>query len=60
MKTGPRGDLQKKYRVREKGVKCVMEVRRYKERIKQLKQNRLFEVDQSKLYQEINGEERSK
>lgn len=25
MKTGPRGDLQKKYRVREKGVKCVME-----------------------------------
>ena len=70
-KTRHREDIQKKYQLREKGVKHVIEelklgiiakaakVRRYKERIKQFKQNRLFKEDQSRFYQEINGEERS-
>ena len=34
-------------------------VRRYKERIKQFRQNKLFQTDQSRLYQELNGDDRS-
>ena len=34
-------------------------VKRYKERIKQFRKNKLFQTDQSRLYQELNGEDRS-
>ena len=66
-----REELQKKYWLKEKGYKRVIEelkqrvtaktakVRRYKERIKQFRQNKLFQTDQSRLYQELNGEDRS-
>ena len=31
-------------------------IRRYEERIKQYRQNRLFTIDQNKVYREINGQ----
>ena len=61
--------LQKKYWLKQKGYKRVMEelkqrikakaanVKRYKNRIEQFRQNRLFKTDQSRLYKELNGEE---
>ena len=61
--------LQKKYWLKQKGHKRVMEelkqrikakaakVKRYKNRIEQFRQNRLFNTDQSRLYKELNGQE---
>ena len=61
--------LQKKYWLKQKGYKRVIEelkqrikakaakVKRYKNRIEQFRQNRLFQTDQSRLYKELNGEE---
>ena len=34
-------------------------IKRYEQRIKQYRQNRLFQTDQRKLYQELNGEVRA-
>ena len=60
--------LQEKYWLKQKGYKRVMEelkqrikaqaakVKRYKNRIEQFRQNRLFKTDQSRLYKELNGE----
>ena len=59
--------LQKKYWVKEKGVNVVREelkqrimakagkVKRYQKRIDQFRQNKLFQTDQGKVYQELNG-----
>ena len=58
--------LNRKYRIKNKGLKVVLEelkqrilakkgkIKRYDQRIKQYRQNRLFYVDQRKFYQEIN------
>ena len=59
--------LYEKYRVKRKGLKAVIEelkermlaksakVKRYKQRIEQFRQNRLFDIDQKKTYAELNG-----
>ena len=59
--------LQEKYRVKKKGLKTVIEelkqrmlaksakVRRFEQRIEQFRQNRLFSVDQKRIYSEFNG-----
>ena len=59
--------LHEKYRVRKKGLKTVIEdlnqrmtaksakIRRFEQRIEQFRQNRLFEVDQKRIYTEFNG-----
>ena len=44
--------VELKQRVLAKVAKAV----RYNERIKQFKQNRLFTVDQKKLFAELNGQ----
>ena len=61
--------LQEKYRVKRKGLKTVIEevkqrmlaksakVRRFEQRIEQFRQNRLFSVDQKRIYSEFNGVE---
>ena len=71
IKTRYREELQKKYWLNEKGYKRVIEelkqrvtakttkVRWYKKRIKQFRQYKLFQTDQNRLYQELNGEDRS-
>ena len=60
-------DLEEKYRVRKKGINTVIEElkqrivaksakqKRYEQRITQFKQNRTFNVDQKKIYMELNG-----
>lgn len=60
--------IDDKYSVREKGVRVVIEEltqrvvaksakinKRYEARNEQQRQNRLFEVDQGRLYQELDG-----
>ena len=59
--------LRERYRVRKKGLKTVIEelkqrmtaksakIRRFEQRIEQLRQNRLFEVDQKRIYTQFNG-----
>ena len=59
--------LQEKHSVRRKGLKTVIEelkqrmlaksakVRRFEQRIEQCRQNRLFSVDQKRIYSEFNG-----
>ena len=66
-KKGKLKDLEEKYGVKRKGFKTVVEelkqrmiaksakVQRYEQRITQCKQNRLFHIDQKKLYSELNG-----
>ena len=62
--------IDNKYRVREKGVNVVIEelkqrvvakaaIKRYEARNEQQRQNRLFEVDQGRLYQELDGKDRN-
>ena len=63
--------LQRKYWLKQKGWKVVVEelrqrikaksckVKRYQDRIKQFRKNRLFQTDQGKGYKELNGEEGS-
>ena len=66
-KKGQLKDLEEKYGVKRKGFRTVIEelkqrmiaksakVQRYEQRITQSKQNRLFHIDQKKLYSELNG-----
>ena len=61
-------ELVKKFGIRRKGLKVVLEelkqrlnakkikIKRYDQRIKQYQQNRLFRVDKKRFYQQINGE----
>ena len=58
--------LYEKYRVKRKGLKTVIEelkqmilaksakVKRYQQRIEQFRQNRIFDLDQKKIYAELN------
>ena len=59
--------LYEKYRVKRKGLKTVMEelkqqrmlakspkIKRYEQRIEQFRQNRVFNLDQKKIYAELN------
>ena len=58
--------LYEKYRVKKKGLKTVIEelkqrmlaksvkVKRYELRIEQFKQNMIFDLDQKKIYAELN------
>ena len=60
-------ELYEKYRVKKKGLKTVIEelkqrmlaksakVKRYEQRIEQFRQNRIFDLDQKKIYRELNG-----
>ena len=62
------GELNERYRVKRKGLKTVIEelkqiilvksakVRRYKQRIEQFRQNRIFHFDQKQIYTEFNGD----
>ena len=63
-------DLDKNYCIRKKGLSTVIEelkqrllaksakIKRYEQRITQYRQNRLFQVDQKKLFQEWNEDKR--
>ena len=60
-------DLEARHRIKRKGLKTVIEelkqkmiakgakVKRYEQRATQFRQNRLFNVDQKKIYTELNG-----
>ena len=60
-------ELYEEYRVKEKGLKAVIEelkqrmlaksakVKRYEQRIGQFRQNRIFDLNQKKIYTELNG-----
>ena len=62
--------LERRYKIKGKGLNVVLEelkqrtaakkakVNRYVQRMKQYLQNRMFNVDQKKFYQELNGESR--
>ena len=59
--------VERKYKVRNKGLNCVIEelkqrlkaktfkIQRYEQRIEQFRLNKLFQQDQKKVYQELNG-----
>ena len=59
--------IYEKYRVNRKGSKTVIEelkklmlaksakMKRYEQRIEQFRQNRSFDLDQKKIYAELNG-----
>ena len=60
-------DLEARHRIKRKGLKTLIEelkqkmiakgakVKRYEQRATQFRQNRLFNVDQKKIYTELNG-----
>ena len=60
-------ELYEKYTVKKKGLKTVIEepkqrmlvksakLKRYEQRIEQFRQNRIFDLDQKKIYAELNG-----
>ena len=60
-------ELYEKYRIKRKGLKTVIEelkqrllaknakVKRYEQRIEQFRQNKIFDLDQNKIYGELNG-----
>ena len=62
-----RKELFEKYSVKKKGLKTVIEelkqrmlaksakLKRYKQRIEQFRQNRIFDLAQKKIYAELNG-----
>ena len=62
-------ELYEKYRVKRKGLKTVIEelkqrmlakcvkVKRYDQRIEQFRQNRIFDLDQKKIKEELNRNE---
>ena len=62
-------ELYEKYRVKRKGLKTVIEelkqsmlaknakVKRYVQRIEQFRQNRIFDLNQKKIYAELNRNE---
>ena len=59
-------ELYEKYRVKKKGIITVVQelkqrmlakdakVKRYKQRTEQFRQNRIFDLDQKKIYAELN------
>ena len=56
-------ELHEKYRVKKKGLKTVIgelkqrmlaKVKRYEQRIEQFRQNRILNLDQKKIYAELN------
>ena len=61
-------ELNERYRVQRKRLKTVIEelkqkmlaksakLRRYQQRIEQLRQNRIFDFDQKKMYSEFDGD----
>lgn len=61
------GKLNKRYGVKRKGLKTVIEelkqkmlaksakIRRYEQRIEQFRQNKIFDFDKKKIYAEFNG-----
>ena len=63
-------DIERKYRVKAKGANVVIEelkqrllakshkLKRYNERIQQFKLNRMFDQDQKRVYQKLNGNKR--
>ena len=60
-------EVYEKYRVEKKGLKTVVEelkqrmlakslkIKRYEQRIEQFRQNRIFDLDQKKIFAELNG-----
>ena len=60
-------DLESSHRVKRKGLKTVIQelkqrmiaksakIKRYEQRVTQFRQNRMFNVDQKKIYKELNG-----
>ena len=70
VRTRFREDLPKKPWMKDKGYKHVIEelkqrvtakaakVKRYKERMKQYRQNKLCQMNQKRVYQELNEEDR--
>ena len=66
-KEGKYKRLKVKYKIRIKGLRTVIEelkhraltkivkIKRYEQRIKQYRQNRMFQSDQKRLYMEINN-----
>ena len=63
--------IERKYHVKKKGIETVIDelqqrivalaarMERYTNRVKQYRQNKLFETNQRRLYQELNGENMS-
>ena len=59
-------ELYEKHRLKRKGLKTVIEelkqktlakstqLKRYEQRIEQFRQNRIFDLDQKKIYAELN------
>jgi hypothetical protein len=59
--------LERKYWIKRKGLSIVLEelkqrviakrakLKRYEQRVRQYQQNKLFKIDQKKVYQELNG-----
>ena len=62
-------ELYEKYRVKRKGLRTVIEelkqrmlaksakVKRYEQRIEHFRKNRIFDLDQKKIYAELNRNE---
>ena len=60
-------ELYEKYRAKKKGLKTVIEelkqrmleksakLKRYEQRFEQFRQNRIFDLDQKKIYVKLNG-----
>ena len=54
-------ELYEKYRVKKKGLKTVIEelkqrmlAKRYEQRIEKFRQNKIFDLNQKKIYAELN------
>ena len=70
VKKGKHLEIERKYKVKHKGINCVVEelkqrlqakvfkLKRYEQRIDQFRINRLFQQEQKKVYQEFNGEKK--
>ena len=68
VKRGKYIELERKYKVKNKGINYVLEelkqrlkakvfkLKRYEQRIDQYRMNKLFSQDQKKVYQQLNGE----
>ena len=63
-------ELDRKYNIKKKGLTTVIEelkqrmmaksvkIKRYQQRISQYRQNRILSVDQKRIYQELDGDDR--
>ena len=70
MKKGKHLEIERKYKVKHKGINCVVEelkqrlqakvfkLKRYEQRIDQFGINRLFQQEQKRVYQEFDGEKK--